>query len=132
MLLSARPIKDVGSVNVFTWATQLEYTQGDTVDLYFMLVDRTQDTRSDPPGRRYMPAAGATLQVTLDNIDQAKQLTRAATQPFTNDPSIWKVSIIATDVIKGTCGLALALTEGTRVTRGRVEAFALVYSQTAQ
>ena len=121
MLLSARPLKDVTSVNSFEPATELEWTEGDTVDVYFQLIDSQLDKPEQgfsPAGRRYVPAAGATLSCVLENIDDAKQLTRLATQPFANDGSIWKLSILGTDVIRGTPQLRLTLTEAGKVTRG--------------
>lgn len=121
MLLSARPLKDCVGVNSFEPATELEWTEGDTVDLFFQLIDSQLDKPEQgfsPAGRRYVPAAGATLSCVLENIDDAKQLTRLATQPFANDGSIWKLSILGTDSIRGTPQLRLTLTEGAKVTRG--------------
>jgi hypothetical protein len=133
MLLSARMLDNVASVNGFDWATQVEYTAGDgPVDVYFQLVDLNQDRVSTGfkfGGRRYAPAAGATLQVVLANIDDDIQVTRVATQPFTNDPSIWKVTMLGSDTIRGTCALSLKLTEGGKITYGRVEAAVLVHAQ---
>jgi hypothetical protein len=132
MVLSARILNNVASANSFDWADQAEFTQGDTVDIYFQLIDTTVDKAVKgfvPGGRRYIPAAGATLSVKLDNIDDAVALTRSATQPFSGDLSIWKLTILATDAIVGTCALALTLTEGAKVTRGRAEAAVLIHSQ---
>ena len=132
MLLSARVLSGVTSVNDYCSAEYLEWTQGDTIDLYLQLTDLTKDRSLagfSPAGRRYVPQVGATLQVRLDNIDDAVAVTRQASQPYpTQDPSIWRVSVAATDVIRGTCALALTLTEGVVVTRGRVEAAARIHS----
>ena len=35
-----------------------------------------------------------------------------ATQPFTQDASIWRVDVMATDTVKGTVNAKLLLTEG--------------------
>ena len=62
MLLSARMINNVGSVNAFEWAQEVEFTAGDTQDVYFQLVDASVDKATQgfkPGGRRYAPAAGA-------------------------------------------------------------------------
>lgn len=125
MKLSARMIQNLTTVNNFGWTDQAQFTQGDTASVYFQLIDDTQDKAVKgfyPAGRRYVPAAGATLSVKLDNINDAIAITRAAFQPFPLDPSIWQVQVLATDTIVGTCALALTLTEGAVVTRGRVEA----------
>lgn len=125
MRLSARMLDNVSSVNSFAYVDQVEFTEGDATRVYFQLIDVTQDKGAQgfkPAGRRYMPAAGATLSVTLENIDDDKAITRAASQYSALDPSIWYVTIMATDVIRGTVNLALALTQSSVVTRGRVEA----------
>lgn len=125
-------LNGVSSVNDFEAVTQLEFTQGDTVDLYFQLLDLTRDKAIKgfvPAGRRYVPAAGATLSVRLDNINDAIAVTRSASQPFTQDPSIWKLTVIGTDKIVGTCALVLTLTEGVKVTRGRAEAAVQIQGQ---
>lgn len=130
MLLSARFLNQVASVNSFEYADNAQWTAGDTVTLYFQLADLTLDRPSGgyfPAGRRYMPASGATLNVTLANVDTAVQLVRAATQPYpTTDPSIWSVSVLATDLIRGTCDLVLNLREGSTLTSGRVVAGVLI------
>lgn len=132
MLLSARMLKDVASVNSFESDTQLSWTEGDVVTIYFQLIDLSLD-RSDqgfmPAGRRYVPAAGATLSVVFENIDTAKTLTRVATQPFANDGSVWSISILAADTIRGTPQMRMTLTEGSKVTRGLVKNALKIHSQ---
>lgn len=123
MHLSARVLKDVQSVNSFEADTELSWTEGDTLDIHLQLIDVSLDRALQgfqPEGRRYVPAAGATLSCVIENIDDAKKITRLASQPFANDGSIWRLSILATDVIRGTPQLRLTLTEGTKVTRGLV------------
>lgn len=127
MRLSARMLQSVVNANSFEWATQVEATEGDTFDCYFQLIDATRDLAVagfKPAGRRYCPEVGATMSVKLDNIDDDVALTRTATQPFSQDPSIWKFSVLATDTIRGTCAVQITLTEptGTKRTYARVEA----------
>ncbi len=121
MLLSARILRDCANVNSFEYSNSAQFTKGDVVDVYFQLIDASLDTASEnfiPPGRRYMPAAGATLQIVVENIDDAIKVTRTVSQPFTNDLSIWKVSFFASDSISGTANLRLTLVEGAKVTKG--------------
>jgi hypothetical protein len=121
MLLSARILKDCANVNNFEYSDSCQFTKGDVVDALFQLTDLTLDTSSEnflPPGRRYMPAVGATLQCVVESIDDVKTITRPAVQPFSNDGSIWKISFLSSDVIEGTANLRLTLTEGSKVTRG--------------
>ena len=110
MLLSARFLNDVASVNSFEAASALELFAGDDQTFYFQIVDLSLD-RSDqgfsPQGRRYMPVTGATLYVTLINVDDAKVVRRYASQPFTQDPSIWAIPLPASDPLKGTVNLRM-------------------------
>lgn len=125
MVLSARMLGNVDSVNDFSYVQSVEMTQGDAGDIFFQLIDLTKDSSLQgykPAGRRFMPAAAATLSVRLDNLDDNIALTRSAVQAFpTSDPSIWKISVLNTDTIRGTCALVLTLTQGGVVTYGRKE-----------
>lgn len=121
MLLSARILKDCANVNSFEYADSAQFTKGDVVDVFFQLIDSSLDTASEnfiPPGRRYMPATGATVLATVENIDDAIKIVRPAVQAFATDGSIWKLSFFASDNIQGTANLRLVLTEGTKVTKG--------------
>lgn len=114
MILSARILQSVGGVNDFTYADQFEMVEGDTPLIYFQLIDAAKDRAVDafkPSGKRYVPASGATLSVVIDHIDDAKKITRAATQPFPGDPSIWTLQIMSVDNLRGTRSLKLMLSE---------------------
>lgn len=120
MLLSARILQDVQSVNSFRYSQAAQLSQGDTATIYIQLVDASLDRAMEgynPAGRRYIPASGATLAVTLPSLNQLKQISgRAASQPFPGDLSIWSFTILSTDIIRGTVGLQLALNEGGKIT----------------
>jgi hypothetical protein len=121
MLLSARVLKAVTDVNTFEATSQFEWTEGDTTVLYFNLIDSTLDMSQDgfdPAGRRYCPPATSTLTVVLESIDDARKLTRAATQPFPGDASIWSIQIFGTDKIRGTPQMRMTLVEPTRTIYG--------------
>lgn len=124
MLLSARILNDVGNVNSFDIADVAEFTAGDPASVYFQLIDSSLDKSIDgfvPPGRRYMPAVGATLQVVVESLDDAKTITRFAIQPYSQDGSIWRLDFSASDTISGTANLRLRLTEGAVVRTGLVK-----------
>lgn len=129
-MLSLRMLANVASVNAFDWATEVSYTAGDgPLDVYFQLIDPAQDRVSAGwpfGGRRYAPAAGATLTVTVANIDDNVAVQRVAVQPFANDPSIWKFTMLATDTIVGTCAISFQLNESGKLTAGRVDAVVLI------
>lgn len=117
MVLSARMLNGVADVNHFEVVQTLEAIQGDCPDIYFVLIDASVEKTKDPSGRRYVAATGSTLQVTLRDINSSVTLTKYATQPFSGDLSIWKVTYDpVTDSTKwaslvGTYALKLTLTE---------------------
>lgn len=118
MKLSVRFLNDVANANSYEYAESVEFTAGDNQTVYLQLIDASLDRVEqgfNPPGRRYVPAAGAVLSVTLGNIDDAKKVTRSATQPFANDPSIWTIPVLPTDPLRGTVRVSLVLTEAGRV-----------------
>lgn len=134
MLLSCRFLNDVQNVNSFEHVNQLECFQGDAVDVYFQLIDASKnkpDAGFVPSGVRYCPAVSAALSCTFENIDNAKKVTRAASQPFpTSDPSIWLVQMLPSDNIAGgTVGFRLQLTEGAVVRRAFIQGSILVTPQ---
>lgn len=132
MLLSARMINDVSGVNAFTPVSVLEFTEGDAPTIYFQLVDLSKDKSEqgfNPPGRRYIPASGATLQCAIVHPDDTKKLTRFATQPFVQDGSIWALTLTTTDFVRGSVDLLLTLTEGPKVTRGAIRSSIVAYPQ---
>ncbi len=120
MLLSAKMLNNVGSVNTFDVSQQTSFTEGDLPVIYLRLVDL--QSKVD----RYIPATGATLSVTFTNVDTSKTFTKVATQPYTGDRSIWSFTFISSEHVKGTLSLQLTLTEGSTVTRGLVNSALLV------
>lgn len=133
MLLSARVLKDVATVNSFEYGSEASWTEGDTLSVFFQLIDASLDTPLqgfNPSGRRYVPATGATLEITLENLDDGKKLTRLATQPFANDGSIWALSVLATDKIRGTPQVRFRLTQSAVVTTGLLKNGIKIYPKT--
>jgi hypothetical protein len=119
--LSLRMLDSVSGVNNFNYANSVGMTEGDSPTVYFQLVDLSQD-RADqgfvPAGRRYCPAAGATMTVNLLHVDDARKVVKTATQPFANDPSIWCFSLLPTDPVRGTVNVVVTLSEGLKQTKG--------------
>lgn len=109
-------------VNNYTVVDSVQFTAGDTISCYFQIIDASKNAAiygSNPSGLRYVPAVGATLTVTLENIDSDLAITdRACTQPFVGDASIWMVSITAFDTIEGIMQMRLKLTQSAVVTYG--------------
>lgn len=122
MLLSARLLTDVASVNRYNYPAEgcVEFNEGDAPTIYFQLVDLSAHPDGRPRGRRYMPAAGATLSVTMLSIDDGSTVVVSASQPYANDTSIWAFSLTSVQTIPGTRAMKLALTESAVVTNGYV------------
>ncbi len=127
MLLSAKPLINVADVNSWEVSTQVQFTQGDTLYVYFQLADFSKDRVTqgfNSPGRRYVPAEGATLAVTIPNIVTAPtdlNVIKTAEQPFPGDLSIWRFQVTPADGLVGTYSLQLSLTENSVVTKGRMD-----------
>ncbi len=121
MRLSVRMLDSVSGVNNFNYANSVGMTEGDSPTVYFQLIDASQD-RADqgfvPSGRRYVPASGATVSVLFGNVDDARKVSKSATQPYAGDPSIWSITLLPTDTIRGTVNMVVTLTEGLKVTKG--------------
>lgn len=133
MLLSARALNDVASVNSFEVADSVSWSTGDSVSLYFQLIDSSVDSGMQgfyPAGRRYMPPLTSTLSVQIQNLDTTKQITRLATQPFPEDASIWMVTILPTDAIYGSPQMLLTLTEPSKTIRGLVKSMLKIHPTT--
>lgn len=132
MLLSCRFLVDVGSVNNYEVASSVEINRGDQTTVYIQLVDASVDRKEqgyNPSGRRYVPAAGASVGVTFTNTDTGPSqtisetmgprlnpslptnFTRAASQPYANDGSIWSIPILGSDPLNGTVNMQVTLTE---------------------
>jgi hypothetical protein len=143
MRLGIRLLNDVQNVNAFTYICQVECQELDTIDVYIQLTDSSVEATLSPPGRRYMPVDGSTLSVYLKDIDDTNNVTVEATQPFAQDPSIWKFSLrgqeipaevgppaieaIPSETLPGTRGLKVTLTEPAP-TEGDSEAVKITYA----
>jgi hypothetical protein len=113
MILGCRFLTNVADVNTFQYIAQAELYQGDTQNVYFQLTDMSVDRVEQgfsPGGRRYVPPAGTTMIVTLNNIDDALVIQREGVQPFSVDGSIWYVPILGSDGLAGTVTVAVSLT----------------------
>jgi hypothetical protein len=120
MLLQARLLNNVTTVNDYDVSTQVAFTQGDSVQLYLVLVDALKDQKLNPPGRRFIPAAGATLTLTIQNENSVNTVTKVCTQPFPQDPSIWTFQILPADGLSGMYSFALTLNQSSVLTYARV------------
>lgn len=106
MSFSVKLLENVNNINQFQTVESVRLTRGNPYSLYFRVIQPTVG------GLRYIPATGATGTVKFTHIDDTKKITRAATNPFAGDKSIWKVDILATDEIQFN-SMTFELTDGT-------------------
>lgn len=105
MRLGIKLLNVGATLNQFQYANIIKIARGETLNLTFQLVDLDQN------GLRYVPAAGATVQVQLPrSADQIKvdmqhrsvidsTIDRPAAQAFSQDGSIWTLPLIAADTL---------------------------------
>jgi hypothetical protein len=105
------------TLNNLQHLNQASVSQGDTADVYFQLVDMDTISERFQRGIRYMPASGATMQVTMKSINDANTVAKAATMAFpSDDRSIWKFSLSAAETQKvAGVNLRIVLTEGSNI-----------------
>jgi hypothetical protein len=94
MRIYIRPLKNVDNVNAFAYSSEFSVYDGQPNDLYFQIVDLDRGENF-----RYMPVAGSSASLSFLNIDSSKQFERSGSQPFPLDPSIWKVSTSASELM---------------------------------
>jgi hypothetical protein len=102
--------------NSFAELDQLTLIKGNAETVYFRLVQEEPGDQEDRlQNLRYIPAVGATLEVTFRHIDTDQVITRFATMVYpSDDRSVWKIDILETDRIAfGT--MEAKLTEGIKV-----------------
>lgn len=119
MLIGAVMLRNVQGVNSFQRNTQVMLRQGNPATVYFQLVDLEQ---ADQNGTylRYIPAAGASITGSISSINQQYVVQRLASQPFSQDLSIWAMNLLATDTIT-TGNFMFTLAEGSLVRTGYVQ-----------
>lgn len=124
MNLSVRFLSNVANVNSYIYIDRPTFYEGDSADVYFQLVDKELDTPAFnyyPPYRRFVPAAGTTLIITLMSLDSTKIVTKAAIQPFIGDASIWKFSVSPSDKLKGSVNMRIQLNQGGIITNTLIQ-----------
>lgn len=106
--LSAKVLKNVANVNQWDYANQAHTQEGQINEFYVQLVDLNKIPAIDKSAAlpdfplRYMPqyTTSAALEATFDAIDDTEKFTVAGTQPFSDDKSIWKFTLSASQIPK--------------------------------
>lgn len=114
MALSFELLTNVSNVNTFQSATEITFSKGQAIDIYFRLVDTDKkESAYDTTYLRYLPQGSTTntVKVDLSNIDDAKKISRYASAAYATDTSMWKLSLTAADAVVGTVSMKVTLTE---------------------
>jgi len=112
MRLNARILKNVASVNQFEYANQAYLQEGQANEFYIQLVDLNKlPSGSEECPLRYIPQ-GTTISVKVmfPALDSDNEVEITATQPFSDDGSIWKVNLSSSqDVSSGSITVTLTI-----------------------
>lgn len=103
MRLNAKALKNVSSVNQWEYANEAHAQEGQVNDIYIQLVDLDKTPAIDKSVAlpdyplRYMPqyTTSVALEATFDSLDDSAKLSVLGSQPFAQDPSIWKFTLSA-------------------------------------
>lgn len=106
-----RLLENVKDFNTFTEVEQFEHVNGSQQDIYIRIVQVPAQAQTGDVLNRWLPSSGATLKFNFDNLDSALLISRSGTMVYSaDDRSIWKVTILATEIISG--ALTVDLTDG--------------------
>ena len=102
--LTFLPLSNVVDANHWKFASLWSIYQQNVYTLYLQLQDidqpegYTQDFSSQPSTPlflRYMPTAGSTLTLTINDLNSANVVAPICSQPFSNDLSVWSFNLSA-------------------------------------
>jgi hypothetical protein len=112
MRLTFKFLNNVKDFNTFDEVSELTIVEGTPQYLYIQLAQIFDEHMSpDEHKLRYIPVdVAATLSIEFNNIDSSKNLSRIATNPFSQDKSIWRINILASDIIQSD-SITVKLTE---------------------
>lgn len=112
MRLSIAVLDPSSTLNSLKYIDSASFSSGDTGEIWMQLIDLDSPLAPNVYSR-YMPASGATLNVSFFSNNDANAFVKPATQPIPADPSIWKVVLNANDTtIMAGPNLGLKLTQG--------------------
>lgn len=96
MKLALLALKNYNNINSFQEVSEISLQQGNSATLYFRLVDLDQS--QDGKYFRYVPTSGATMTVSLNNLDTNKIVTRVASMSApSDDRSVWSIPVLSSD-----------------------------------
>lgn len=93
MKFSVKFLKNVANVNTFQYTSQWSISEGYSHTLHFQLTDKLKDDL------RYLSQADEiSVSVIFLSIDETSEITKIATQSFSDDKSIWAITLDSTEV----------------------------------
>jgi len=107
-MLKAIFLDNLIDINHYEEKNQIELFEGQIGSLYLQI--------KDVKGIRYIPQGVFSLTVELPALNDTQYLTLSATQPFTDDKSIFKIDIPSSQLPKSGA-IIVNLTEGSVVKR---------------
>lgn len=117
MRLSATVLKNFSDSNNFEYASQFEYNQGTSDQLYIQLTNGDRKLCGNIY-QRYVPPAGSSVVIRIDHLNVICVIERIATADA-NDNSIWSIPLLPTDKI-GSGNIHITVTEPGGVIRKTV------------
>jgi hypothetical protein len=116
MKLSIKFLKNVANVNTYQYVSQWNISEGSSHTLYFQFVDKLKDDL------RYLSQATVinSVKVTFLNIDEASEIEKTAVQAFSDDKSIWRITLDS-DEVPNSGAIKVAITEDGQEKKFRVE-----------
>jgi len=105
MRLSAKFLKNVANVNHWEYSSTVYIQENQSNEFYLQIVDmlKIHDDEVSPvlPSfpLRYIPQGTViSLEATFESIDDSQVFTITASQPFSDDTSIWKIDLTSSQV----------------------------------
>lgn len=105
MRLNAKMIKNVSNLNHWEYTDSVYIREGQVNEFYFQLVDldkihpkEKSKVLPDFPLRYISEATSITLNVTFPSVNPDNVFSVTASQPFSNDKSIFKVTLLSSEV----------------------------------
>lgn len=115
MKLSAKFLKNVANINCFKYVSQWDIAEGSAQRLYFQIIDKHKEDL------RYISGATVyTVSLEFPSIDDNVTITKAATQAYTDDKSIWYIDLLASEV-PNSGAVKFTLVEDANTSQFRVE-----------
>lgn len=112
MRLGAKILKNVASVNHYEYAEYTHIQEGQVNEFYIQIFDLDKlPTGNSALPLRYMPKDDSSLDVVFPALNSDNEVKIIATQPFTEDKSIWKVALTSEQIVNSGA-LKIKLTEG--------------------